>query len=464
MKREIDFIIKVLFILLLSLISILIIFTKPNITLRGSEVMEVNYNSEFKDPGYIATFIIHNVTKKVKVKGSVDTKKLGTYKIEYDLSISGFKNHKTRIVKVVDKKKPVIELSGNGNTCPGKSYIEEGYKAIDEIDGDLTSSVKINVLDKKIIYSVSDKSGNSEMITRNLNIVDDIKPTITLNGSDYITIYTGGTYNELGANVTDNCDDQIALNIEGTIDVSKVGKYNITYTATDKSGNSTSVTRTVSVVDRLKDGIGKNIYLTFDDGPGGLTPQFLDVLDRYGVKATFFVTNQFPSFQYLIGEEAKRGHAIAVHTYTHSYDVVYQSVDSYINDFNRMNEIIKQQTGSYSNMFRYPGGSSNTVHCSRNPGVTRSIADAMLSMGYQYFDWNLSSGDASGYSTRDSVYRTVVNNVGASENTVILMHDIKSATLAALPSIIENLQSRGFTFKTLNKNSFAPHHSFGTCR
>ena len=464
MKREIDFIIKVLFILLLSLISILIIFTKPNITLRGNEVMEVNYNSEFKDPGYIATFIIHNVTSKVKVKGVVDTTKLGEYKIEYDLSISGFKNHKTRIVKVVDKKKPIIELSGNGNTCPEKSYVEEGYKAIDEIDGDLTEFVKTEVKDNSVIYSVSDKSGNNETITRKLNIIDDVKPTITLNGSDYITIYIGSIYSELGASVGDNCDDTPKLDITGFVDTSKVGKYIITYTAVDKTGNTESITRTINVVDRLKDGVGKYVYLTFDDGPGGLTSQFLDVLDRYGVKATFFVTNQFPNYQYLIGEEARRGHAIAVHTYTHSYDVVYESVDSYINDFNRMNEIIKQQTGSYSNMFRYPGGSSNTVHCSRNPGVTRAIADTMLSRGYQYFDWNLSSGDAGGYPTRDSVYRTVVNNVGKSENTVILMHDIKSATLAALPSIIENLQSRGFTFKTLNKNSFAPHHSFGVCR
>ncbi|MBR1717752.1 MAG: polysaccharide deacetylase family protein [Bacilli bacterium] len=464
MKHEIDFIIKVLFILLLSLISILIIFTKPNITLRGNEVMEVNYNTEFKDPGYIATFIVSNVTKKVKVKGFVDTTKLGVYKIDYNLSINGFKNSKSRIVKVVDKKKPVIELIGNGNTCPGKSYVEEGYKAIDEIDGDLTSLIKVNVLDEKVVYSVTDKSGNSSIATRKLNIIDDIKPTITLNGSNYITIYTGGTYNELGANVTDNCDDQVALKIDGNVDTSKVGKYNITYTATDKSGNTESIIRTINVVDRLKDGIGKNIYLTFDDGPGPLTQQFLAILDKYGVKATFFVTNQFPNYQYLIGEEAKRGHAIAVHTYTHSYDVVYKSVDSYVDDFNRMNEIIKQQTGSYSNMFRYPGGSSNTVHCSRNPGVTRDIADTMLKLGYQYFDWNLSSGDASGYATRDSVYKAVANGAGASENTVILMHDIKSSTLSALPSIIENLQSRGFTFKTLDKNSFAPHHSFGICR
>ena len=464
MKHEIDFIIKVLFILLLALISILIIFTKPNITLRGNEVMEVNYNTKFKDPGFIATFIIHNVTKRVKVKGFVDTTKLGIYKINYNLSVNGFKNSKSRIVKVVDKKKPVIELIGNGNTCPGKSYVEEGYKAIDEIDGDLTSLIKVNVLDEKVVYSVTDKSGNSSIATRKLNIMDDIKPTITLNGSDYITIYTGSNYNELGANVTDNCDDQVALNIDGNVDTSKVGKYNITYTATDKSGNTSTVNRTINVVDRLKDGIGKNIYLTFDDGPGPYTEKILNILDKYGIKATFFVTRQAAAipYQYLIGEEYRRGHAVGVHTLTHNYDIYY-SLDRYIDDFNQMNEIIKQYTGSYSDIFRFPGGSSNQVHCKRNPGITRVIASEMLSRGYQYFDWNLSSGDAGGAPTTQSVYNAVVNGAGRSEETVVLMHDIKIATANALDSMIANLVSRGFTFKTLNKNSFAPHHSFYNC-
>ncbi len=462
MKREIDFIIKVLFILLLSLISILIIFTKPNIELKGNEVLEIPYNKEYIDPGYIATFIVHNVTNKVKVKGNVDTTKIGIYKIDYDLSISGFKAHKTRIVKVVDKIEPSIELLGSGRVCPGKTYNEEGYKAIDEIDGDLTNLVTKEIKNDYITYKVTDKSGNIKTIIRKLYIEDKDKPVITLNGGD-VTIYTGGTYNELGASVTDNCDDAPSLNITGSVDTSRVGKYTITYTAVDKSGNTESINRTVSVVDRAKDGVGKFVYLTFDDGPGPLTQQFLNILDKYGVKATFFVTNQFPNYQYLIGEEAKRGHTVAVHTYTHSYDVVYRSVEGYIDDFNKMNEIIKNQTGYYSKLFRFPGGSSNQVHCSRNPGVTKAIADTMLSRGYQYFDWNLSSGDASGYATRDSVYKAVVNGVGKSEHTVILMHDIKSSTMNALDSIISNLISRGYTFRTLNRESFAPHQSFYRC-
>ena len=462
MKREIDFIIKVLFILLLSLISILIIFTKPNITLRGNEVMEVNYNSEFKDPGYIATFIIHNVTKKVKVKGLVDTSKLGIYKIDYNLSISGFKDHKTRIVKVVDKVKPKIELIGTGKTCPGKSYIEEGYKAIDDVDGDLTSSVKISVLDKKIMYSVTDKSGNSKIITRSLNIYDDIKPNITLNGEDYITIYTGSSYIDKGANVSDDCDDQVSLNVEGFVDTSRVGKYTITYTATDKSGNTSTVNRTINVVDRKKDGIGKYVYLTFDDGPGGYTEQILNILDKYGVKATFFVTNK-PSYNYLIGEEARRGHKIGVHANQHVYSIVYASLDSYINDFNSMNEIIKQQTGSYTDIYRFPGGSSNTAHCNYTPRIMSTIASTLANQGYQYFDWNLSSGDAGGARTSQAIYNNVINGVGKAEETIVLMHDINGLTASALDSMIANLKSRGFTFKTLNKNSFAAHHSFSTC-
>ena len=426
-------------------------------------MLEINYNTEYKEPGYIATFIVHNVTKKVKVKGNVDTSKIGVYKIEYDLSISGFKSHKTRIVKVVDKVEPSIELTGSGMVCPGKTYTEEGYKALDEIDGDLTELVKSDIKNDIVTYKVTDKSGNTKTILRKLTVEDKTKPVITLNGGD-VTIYTGNSYNEQGATVSDNCDDEPSLNITGNVDTSRVGKYTVTYTSTDKSGNTESINRTVSVVDRSKDGVGKIIYLTFDDGPGGYTEKILNILDKYGVKATFFVTNQFPSYQYLIGEEARRGHTVAVHTYTHSYDVVYRSVDAYIDDFNKMNEIIKQQTGSYSNIFRFPGGASNQVHCSRNPGVTRAIANEMLSRGYQYFDWNLSSGDAGGAPTTQSVYNAVVNGAGRSSETVVLMHDIKLATANALDSMIANLQSRGFIFKTLTKDSFAPHQPFYNCR
>lgn len=463
MKEKINFMIWIYTIILVSLISILIIFMQPSITLKGDEVVEIEYGDEYIEPGYIGTFILKEYTKKIKVKNNINLDKLGTYEVKYYLNINNFKTTKTRIVKIIDTEKPKIELIGNSYACPKKEYIEEGYKAIDNYDKDITDKVKINKSKDKITYSVLDSSKNKISIDREIIYKDEEKPVITINGNQTVSIYTGSNYNDLGATALDNCDDNITITTSGSVDTSNVGTYYITYTATDKSGNSESVTREVRVVNPNKDGQGKVIYLTFDDGPGPYTEQILNTLAKYNVKATFFVTNQFPAYSYLIANEHNQGHQVAVHTYSHNYGIVYSSVDSYINDFNRMNEVVKQYTGSYSNLFRFPGGSSNTISCSKSPGIVPQIASEMSKRGYVYFDWNLSSGDAGVYPTSTSVYNAVTNGVRNCSSCVVLMHDIKYATANALDSMLANLTSRGYTFATLNESSPTAHHSFGRC-
>ena len=87
----------------------------------------------------------------------------------------------------------------------------------------------------------------------------------------------------------------------------------------------------------------KEVYLTFDDGPSHNTPQVLDILDKYNVKATFFVTNGKPDYQNLIAQEAQRGHTVAIHSASHDYAKIYQSVDAYFADLDEMNSIITAQ-------------------------------------------------------------------------------------------------------------------------
>lgn len=461
MNDDINFSLKIIIIILISLISLLIILSKPSIILNGSRHVKINYNEKYIEPGYKGIFVLKDITDKVKTKNNIDNTKLGKYTVEYSFNISNIKITEIRTVEVVDKIKPVIELIGNNNKCPNKEYIEEGYKAYDEYDGDLTSNVTVIKNADSIIYNVIDSSGNKKSITRILNVQDNEAPIINLNGTD-TKISIGSNYNELGATVVDNCDDDLNIEIDGSVNTRVPGVYKVYYKATDKSGNTSQIERNVVVENPLKDGIGKTVYLTFDDGPGKYTKQILNILDKYNVKATFFVTNQFPNYQYLIGEEYKKGHAIAVHSYSHNYDIYY-SVEDYINDFSAMNDIIKQYTGNYSKMYRFPGGSSNTVHCKRNPGVVKQIATTMRNNGNQYFDWNLSSGDATGYATVNSVYNTVVKNVGDYPSSVILMHDIKYATANSLDNILANLINRGYTFGVLNENMNGYHHSFGIC-
>ena len=202
----------------------------------------------------------------------------------------------------------------------------------------------------------------------------------------------------------------------------------------------------------------KIIYLTFDDGPGPYTQRLLDILDRNGVKATFFVTAAYPEYSYLIGTEYNAGHSIGVHTYTHNYRKIYSSEAAYWSDFERMESVIQAQTGSRTNMFRFPGGSSNMVS-SFNEGVMTRLTTQATQKGYTYYDWNVLSGDAGDTTDSSEIYTNLVNGVKSHNESVILCHDIKDYTIDAVEDFIPWALSNGYTFLPLSENSITAHHT-----
>ena len=149
---------------------------------------------------------------------------------------------------------------------------------------------------------------------------------------------------------------------------------------------------------------------------------------------------------------------MGVHTLTHKWSV-YDSLEAYVDDFNAMNEIIKEQTGSYTKIFRFPGGSGNTVSKSHKTGVVTEIANYMSEKGYVYFDWNLSSGDASsGKLTSEKIINNVLNHVdNCSYHCVILFHDYKSQTANAIEPIVKELVNRGYDFGVLTEDGPTVH-------
>ena len=124
-------------------ISLSILILMPSISLKGKNIIELKVGQRYKEPGYRATYLFQNKDKDVSVTGHVDENKLGSYKIKYDLKFGLFKTTEFRIVNVVDKEKPNIVLKGNSNACPGKEYIEEGYEAIDNYDGNISNNGNI---------------------------------------------------------------------------------------------------------------------------------------------------------------------------------------------------------------------------------------------------------------------------------------------------------------------------------
>ena len=203
------------------------------------------------------------------------------------------------------------------------------------------------------------------------------------------------------------------------------------------------------------------IYLTFDDGPSATTPKILEILRREGVKATFFVTAQSRANLKYIGEAYREGHAIAAHTYSHNASI-YKTPETYFADRDKIQGVIKQYTGTTTNIIRFPGGSSNSMYyrASGDPLTMIRLSQAVRDRGYQYVDWNVSSEDATG--AHVPVEKIVRSSCKSKINDVcLLMHDApgKQTTVQALPQIIQYYKNLGYRFGTLTSTSYICHHN-----
>ncbi|MCQ2310547.1 MAG: polysaccharide deacetylase family protein [Paludibacteraceae bacterium] len=188
----------------------------------------------------------------------------------------------------------------------------------------------------------------------------------------------------------------------------------------------------------------KCVYLTFDDGPvPEVTPQVLDILDKYHVKATFFwVGENVYRYPDLAREVCRRGHTIGNHTFNHlpgwRTDYPIYRLNCQLCD-----EVIERTLGSMWNnrhLFRPP-------HGRQTPRQKRWL----LRNGYRIMLWDVITHD---YNTVSYTPRRVLRIVRhyTRNGSIILFHDSKKSapnTLEALPKAIEWLLSQGYTFGTL---------------
>ena len=201
----------------------------------------------------------------------------------------------------------------------------------------------------------------------------------------------------------------------------------------------------------------KTVYLTFDDGPSQYTPQILDILDSYGVKATFFVKNN-GRYNYLMKTIVDRGHQIALHTYSHDYKKIYSSDEAYFADLKQISDLVYSQTGVEAKIIRFPGGSSNSISRKYSNGIMTRLTKSVVEKGYIYFDWNCSNGDADGAKTTAKQLEFCRQYPKSSSTIVVLMHDTKPATMESLAQIIEYFHSQGMKFGVLTENTPVVHH------
>ena len=180
------------------------------------------------------------------------------------------------------------------------------------------------------------------------------------------------------------------------------------------------------------------VYLTFDDGPSEEnTNAVLDVLKNRNIKATFFVVGENvlkhpETAQRIVAE----GHTIGIHCYRHDYEALYESVDSYLKDFDKAYRAVLEVTGEKARLYRFPGGSIN----SHNREVYSDIIAAMDARGFIYFDWNASLDDALRKSSPEELLDNAKKTMMGRRKVVLLGHDIVHSTSLCLDQLISQFQ------------------------
>lgn len=204
----------------------------------------------------------------------------------------------------------------------------------------------------------------------------------------------------------------------------------------------------------------QRIYITFDDGPSSNTDRILDILNEYNVKATFFVVSNdkyMDDYTRIVNE----GHTLGIHSNDHVYSNVYANVDSFSNDIDSVNDFVYNVVGEYASLYRFPGGSSNTLY----KGDKAELVKVLNEKNLTYYDWNVTGNDATyGGLSKYQIADNVIKGIGNKTDAVVLLHDAgdKNSTVEALPIIFETLQSKeNVIFLPLtDKSNTVQHISF----
>jgi len=224
----------------------------------------------------------------------------------------------------------------------------------------------------------------------------------------------------------------------------ELSKSAVNYKKINKSSSTIDVYKNIY----KRDG-HKIAYLTFDDGPSANTTSgILRTLDKYNIKATFFIVGSMAiRYPDLVRQELADRQSIGNHTYSHNYKYIYSDTNAFIRDVNKCETVLKSILGSNFNskLVRFPGGSFGEK--------LEPFREALKNDGYNYIDWNDLTGDADGQNIPvDKLLNNLKKYTKGKEHVVILMHDAstKATTVQALPQVIKYLKSQKYSFKTLN--------------
>ena len=434
-------------------------FLFPKLSINGGSYVKVPYGEEYTELGCSASYMGDDISESIEYDGEVDEAVVGIYNLKCIVTKNNITLEKERKVEIADDIAPTITINGKSTIkmCPNDEYIEEGYSAEDNYDGDLTNYVKVKKGVNRIIYSVRDSSNNESRVVRTRDRKDEVYPVLTLDGQLVYNIELNSEFVEPGFSAFDNCDLDLTnkVEVDGKIDSSKEGTYVLTYSVSDESGNLTKKERVVNVKKNINndDSLAGIIYLTFDDGPSKtVTPKILDILKEKEINATFFVINRDDKLNDIIKRAYDEGNTVGIESYSNSYKTVYSSVDDFFEDLNKISDKVEGITGEKPTIMRFIGGSSNTVSRKYSKGIMSKLVKEVLDKGYHYFDWNVESHDDERGKTSNDIYKSVINGLSKDKENVILMHDYEDCykTVEALYDIIDYGLEHGYEFRAID--------------
>lgn len=368
-------------------------------------------------------------------EGNPTAEMAGVPELNGDLESTGTQEHNTGLDSNLTEEDDTILVAID----PGHGGVDEGCSGSIAYEKDINLSIALQV------RSLLLESGYQVLLTREDDSVISLEERVQMAqaaGADaYISIHQNACENSGEVNGIETwCRKEDSLRLTRLVQ-----KYTVSSTeARDRGAEEDGDLEEYQL--KIAKGIVKGIdlffhprtmYLTFDDGPSAEnTDAVLDILAEKNVKATFFV----------IGENVKKnpevarrivseGHTIGIHCNTHAYDVIYESVDSYLEDFEAARSIVYEVTGVEPVLFRFPGGSINAY----NKEVYEEIIQEMTERGYIYFDWNASLEDAVKKSTPEQLIKNATESTLGRKKVVMLAHDIVYNTTLCLEELIDQL-------------------------
>lgn len=405
---------KIIYLLLIIWLVWISTYFFIRVDIKGNKNIRLKKGEEYVEKGAIGTFLWSDL--KVKISSNLNTNKLGTYEIKYKArNIFGIAKTKKRVITVYDAEKPLIKLKGNLiEIVPLDSpYIEKGYHAEDNIDGDITEKVIIdNKVDTKkegiyeIIYRVKDSSNNETTIKRVVRVQGKLLR--------YQDKYDATDNTKKGWWTDNKFDHQRPA---GGDDINKLKEYSAYFMGPDD----------------------KTIYLTFDEGSNDTyLDKIADILTKNDVQATFFLCGHYmESNKDLVKKWVKNGHSIGNHTYHHRSTPLYanrKGFTEFQEEITSMEDLYQEITGTpMDKIYRDPKGE-----------WSYRVLQMVQDMGYKSFLWSADYLDFDKTYTKEYALEQMMKRYH--NGAIYLLHPKQKGTYEALEDFIKEMKKLGYKF------------------